>query len=189
MARVGVLALQGDFLEHIQALEILGLDALEIRLPSQLENLDGLIIPGGESTTIIKLADTYGLREAIGQFAKNGSPVWGTCAGMIILADSLTDPYPKPFGLIDITVSRNWFGRQVDSFEADLDISGVGGASFRGVFIRAPVVTRIGEDVERIAVLDDGTPVAVRSKNIIATAFHPELTDDLRLHKYFLSLT
>ena len=189
MTRIGVLALQGDFLEHIQILESLGVDAPEIRLPSQIEGLDGLIIPGGESTTIVKLADLYGLREAIARFAADGRPLWGTCAGMIVVARDLTDPYPEPFGLIDITVSRNGFGRQVDSFEADLEIEGLEGAPFRGVFIRAPVVTDVGEGVERLSSLEDGTPVAVRSDKIIATAFHPELTDDTRVHELFLSLT
>ena len=188
MPTIGVLALQGDFLEHIQVLETLGVDAREVRLPKHFEGLDGLIIPGGESTTIVQLAELYGLREAIAQFAGDGGPLWGTCAGMIVVARHLADPYPEPFGLIDITVSRNWFGRQVDSFEVDLDIEGLEGGPFRGVFIRAPVVTEVGEGVERLASLEDGTPVAVRSDKIIATAFHPELTDDTRVHELFLSL-
>lgn len=186
MVRVGVLAIQGDFLEHRQMLKRLGVDALEVRLPSQLEGLDGLIIPGGESTTIIQLIDIYGFRQKLEECVGDGMALWGTCAGMIVIASRLKDPRPEPLKLMDIEVSRNAFGRQVDSFEADLDIDELDGPPFRAVFIRAPVVSRIGDGVEVLAQLDDGRPVAVRQKNMMATAFHPELTDDPRVHELFV---
>jgi 5'-phosphate synthase pdxT subunit len=145
------------------------------------------VIPGGESTTIVRLCDTYGLRRAICEAAADGLALWGTCAGMIVLARALTDPYPVPFGLVDIEVSRNSFGRQVDSFEIDLDIRGIQDGPFRGIFIRAPGVVSVGAGVEVLAVLEDGTPVAVCSERVLATAFHPELGDDTRVHKLFLA--
>jgi 5'-phosphate synthase pdxT subunit len=184
----GVLALQGGFLEHIRVLRALGVAAREVRLPEDLNGLIGLIIPGGESTAIVRLADQYGLRQAITEAVTRDMAVWGTCSGMIALARELTDPRPRPFGLLDIKVSRNWYGRQVDSFEVDLDIRGLEGASFPGVFIRAPAIITVGPEVERLASLADGSPVAVRSGRILATAFHPELTEDYRLHKLFLRL-
>ena len=144
MTTIGALAVQGDFREHRQALNRLGVDAPEIRLPSQLDGLDGLIIPGGESTTIVQLIDIYGFREPLLEKAREGMAVWGTCAGMIVIADRLADPRPDPLRLMDIEVSRNAFGRQVDSFEADLDFQEIGDAPFHGVFIRAPVVTGVG---------------------------------------------
>ena len=156
MPRIGVLAIQGDFLEHKHVLARLGVDAPEIRLPSELDGLDGLIIPGGESTTIVQLIDIYGFRPTLAGRVREGLPVWGTCAGMIVLADSLTDRRPEPLHLMNIEVSRNAFGSQVDSFEADLDIAHVDGPPFRGVFIRAPVVNRAGEGVQVLAKLDDG---------------------------------
>ena len=185
MPRIGVLAIQGDFLEHKHVLARLGVDAPEIRLPSELDGLDGLIIPGGESTTIVQLIDIYGFRPTLAGRVREGLPVWGTCAGMIVLADSLTDRRPEPLHLMNIEVSRNAFGSQVDSFEADLDIEHVDGPPFRGVFIRAPVVNRAGEGVQVLAQLDDGRPVAVRQDAILATAFHPELTNDDRVHDLF----
>ena len=185
MPRIGVLAIQGDFLEHKHVLARLGVDAPEIRLPSELDGLDGLIIPGGESTTIVQLIDIYGFRSVLAGRVRDGLPVWGTCAGMIVLADSLTDRRPEPLHLMNIEVSRNAFGSQVDSFEADLDIEHVDGPPFRGVFIRAPVVNRAGEGVQVLAKLDDGRPVAVRQDAILATAFHPELTNDDRVHDLF----
>jgi 5'-phosphate synthase pdxT subunit len=183
--RIGVLAIQGDFLEHKHVLARLGVDAPEIRLPTELDGLDGLIIPGGESTTIVQLIDIYGFRPTLAGRVREGLPVWGTCAGMIVLADSLTDRRPEPLHLMNIEVSRNAFGSQVDSFEADLDIESIEGAPFRGVFIRAPVVERAGEGVQVLAQLDDGKPVAVRQDAMLATAFHPELTDDDRVHDLF----
>ncbi len=185
MPTIGVLAIQGDFLEHRHVLARLGVDAPEIRLPSELEGLDGLIIPGGESTTIVQLIDIYGFRSALADRVRDGLPVWGTCAGMIVLADSLTDRRPEPLHLMDIDVSRNAFGSQVDSFEADLDIESVEGPAFRGVFIRAPIVNRAGDGVRVLAALPDGRPVAVRQDTMLATAFHPELTDDDRVHDLF----
>ena len=185
MTAIGVLAVQGDFREHRQALNRLGVDAPEIRLPSQLDGLDGLIIPGGESTTIVQLIDIYGFREPLREKAREGMAVWGTCAGMIVIADRLADPRPDPLRLMDIEVSRNAFGRQVDSFEADLDFQEIGDAPFHGVFIRAPVVTGVGASVKALARLDDGRPVAVRQGKFLATAFHPELTGDDRIHQLF----
>lgn len=185
MPKIGVLAIQGDFLEHRQALARLGVDAPEIRLPHQLEDIDGLIIPGGESTTIAQLIDIYGFREALRDRARQGMAVWGTCAGMIVIADRLTDARPEPLRLMDIEVSRNAFGRQVDSFEADLEFQGIEGAPFHCVFIRAPVVNRVGAAVQTLAALADGRPVAVRQDKLLATAFHPELTADSRIHELF----
>ena len=185
MPTIGVLAIQGDFLEHRHVLSRLGVDAPEIRLPSELDGLDGLIIPGGESTTIVQLIDIYGFRSVLADRVREGLPVWGTCAGMIVLADSLTDRRPEPLHLMDIDVSRNAFGSQVDSFEADLDIESVEGPAFRGVFIRAPIVNRAGDGVQVLAALPDGRPVAVRQDTMLATAFHPELTNDDRVHDLF----
>lgn len=185
MPTIGVLAVQGDFLEHRQALARLGVEAPEIRLPHQLEDIDGLIIPGGESTTIAQLIDIYGFREALRERARQGMAVWGTCAGMIVIADRLTDARPEPLRLMDIEVSRNAFGRQVDSFEADIEFQDIEGAPFHCVFIRAPVVNRVGASVRTLAALDDGRPVAVRQGRLLATAFHPELTGDSRIHELF----
>ena len=185
MPKIGVLAIQGDFLEHRQALARLGVEAPEIRLPHQLEDVDGLIIPGGESTTIAQLIDIYGFREPLRERARQGMAVWGTCAGMIVIADRLTDARPEPLRLMDIEVSRNAFGRQVDSFEADIEFQDIEGAPFHCVFIRAPVVNRVGASVRTLAALDDGRPVAVRQGRLLATAFHPELTGDSRIHELF----
>ena len=142
--RIGVLAVQGDFLEHRQALGLLGIEAPEIRLPHQLDEIDGLIIPGGESTTIVQLIDMYGFRDSLRQRSQEGMAIWGTCAGMIVIADRLTDKRPEPLRLMDIEVSRNAFGRQVDSFEADIEFEDIEGAPFHCVFIRAPVVNKRG---------------------------------------------
>lgn len=189
---IGVLALQGDFLEHLQVLKRLGVTGVEVRLPRDLEGLDGLIIPGGESTTIGKLAEHYRLMEPIRQLAGN-KPVWGTCAGAIFLSKDIHRPQPL-LRLMDIVVERNAFGRQVDSFEADLEVPVLGSAGngqprpFHAVFIRAPLIERVGEGVEVLAKLPDGRIVAARQKNLLATSFHPELTPDDRLHRYFLNL-
>ena len=185
MPTIGVLAIQGDFLEHRQALNRLGLDSQEVRLPGQLDEIDGLIVPGGESTTIVQLIDIYGFREAIGQSVKGGMPLWGTCAGMIVIADRLTEERPEPLHLMDIDVSRNAFGRQIDSFEENIELDEIEGPPFRAVFIRAPVVNRAGEGVKVIARLKDGRPVAVRQDRMLATAFHPELVGDDRVHQHF----
>lgn len=185
---VGVLALQGGFIEHIGVLQALGARTREVRLPSDLAGLDGLVIPGGESTTIVRLADLYGLRQGVTDAVEKGMALWGTCAGLIVIARELTDSEPRPFGLLNIKVSRNWYGRQVDSFEIDLDVEGLPDGPFPGVFIRAPAIVSIAPEVESLAKLEDGTPVAVRSGRILATAFHPELTADTRMHELFLRL-
>ena len=188
MPKIGVLAIQGDFREHQQALDRLGIDAPEIRLPSQLDGIDGLIVPGGESTTIVQLIDIYGFREPIGYSVKDGMPLWGTCAGMIVIADRLTEARPEPLHLIDIEVSRNAFGRQIDSFEEDVELHDIDGPPFRAVFIRAPVVNRAGDGVRVIARLKDGRAVAVRQGRMLATSFHPELSGDDRVHQHFASI-
>ena len=185
---LGVLAIQGDFLEHIQTLERLGVPSREIRMPGQLDEVDGLIIPGGESTTIVQLIDIYGFRTKLTEKVESGLPVWGTCAGMIVIADELTNHRPEPLHLMDINVSRNAFGRQVDSFEIDLQIGGVEGPPFRCVFIRAPVVNSVGADVRVLARLPDDRPIAVRQGNLLGTSFHPELTDDTRVHELFVKI-
>lgn len=188
--RIGVLALQGAFVEHAAMLRRLGVEAPEVRLPEQLEGLDGLILPGGESTTIGKLAWGYGLAEPIRSMAQGGFPIWGTCAGMILLAQDALDGRPgqKLLGLMHIVVRRNAFGRQVDSFEADLNVPVLGEPPFRGVFIRAPAVERWEPPVEPLARLEGGPVVAVRQGHLLATAFHPELTDDERFHRYFIRM-
>jgi len=188
LTRIGVLALQGDFVEHINMLSKLGVDAAEIRLSSQLDSVDGLIIPGGESTTIVQLMDNFGLTEQIKSLIGNGLPVWGTCAGMIVLARDITDDRPKPLGIIDINVSRNAYGRQVDSFEVPVDIPKLGDPYFNAIFIRAPAINSIGDNVEVLGTLSDGQIIAAQERNIIVTSFHPELTDDVRFHKYFLDI-
>ncbi|HET9496601.1 MAG TPA: pyridoxal 5'-phosphate synthase glutaminase subunit PdxT [Chloroflexia bacterium] len=185
--KIGVLALQGAFREHVEALRELGVEAVEVRLPEHLNGLDGLIIPGGESTTIGKLAVHYGLQEAITSYAQNGRPLYGTCAGMIMLSRDIGRDQPL-FGMMDITVERNAYGRQLDSFETDIDVPALGAEPFRAVFIRAPRIEHVGSDVDVLAKLDDGTPVAARQGNILVTAFHPELTPDLRFHRYFLAM-
>ena len=180
---VGVLALQGDFREHIAAARICGHSAFEIRRAEELENIDSLILPGGESTTIVHLAQLFNLFEPIRSKISAGLPVYGSCAGMILLADRILDGKvgQKTFGGIDMTVRRNAFGRQVDSFESDITF---GKHQFHAVFIRAPWVEDVGQDVEVLAVAA-GHPVAVRQKKLLATSFHPELTNDVVVHRYF----
>jgi pyridoxal 5'-phosphate synthase pdxT subunit len=185
--KIGVLALQGAFREHIEALRRLGVEAVEVRLPEQLEGLDGLIIPGGESTAIGKLAVKYGLQEAIARYAQAGRPVYGTCAGMILLSRDVGRDQPL-LGVMDVKVERNAFGRQLDSFETGLDIPALGDEPFPGVFIRAPKIESVGRGVDVLAKLPGGEPVAARQGNMLVTAFHPELTDDLRFHRYFLAM-
>lgn len=186
--KIGVLALQGAFIEHIAALRRLGVEAVEVRLPAHLEGLDGLIIPGGESTTIGKLLVRYDLIEPIRQLARSGRPILGTCAGMILLARDIEGSDQPRIGLMDIGVERNAFGRQVDSFETRLAFDEVSGEPFPGIFIRGPLITRVGEGVRVLARLEDGTVVAAQQDNLLALAFHPELTSDPRLHEYFLQL-
>ena len=186
--RIGVLASQGAFAEHIAALQKLGVEAVPIRLPSQLHDLDGLIIPGGESTSISHLMLAYNLMDEIRRLAENGLPIFGTCAGMILLAKEIPDSDVEPLGLMDMSVKRNAFGRQVDSFETELAIPALGEKPFHAVFIRAPIIQQVNGNIEILAELNDGNVVAVKQENLIATAFHPELTDDLRFHQYFLNL-
>ena len=190
MKTIGVLALQGAFVEHEQVLRGLGAEVREVRLPHQLQDLDGLIIPGGESTTIGKLATEYGLVEPIREMARRGVPIWGTCAGMIILAREVTGHEQPLVGVMDIVVRRNAFGRQVDSFVEDLQVPafGEGARPFPGVFIRAPLIESVGPAVEVLARLPEGGIVAARQGNLLATAFHPELTGDPRFHRYFLAM-
>ena len=186
--KIGVLAIQGDFAEHITALNKLGIETREVRLPDHLEGVDGLIIPGGESTTLSRLMDIYHLRGPIAQMAQEGKAVWGTCAGMIMLAQEITEEDPVPLKLMDIGVRRNAFGRQVDSFEQDLEISGLGPEPFHGIFIRAPRIIRVGQDIQVLASLPDGEPVAARQGSLLATSFHPELTGDTRFHERFVNI-
>ncbi len=187
MATIGTLALQGDFREHRQTLERLGASAREVRLPQCLEGLDGLIIPGGESTTIVRLMRTSGLLEPLRKLAAEGFPIWGTCAGMILLAKRLDATGIPALEAMDITVRRNAFGRQVDSFEADIRVPALGDPPFHAVFIRAPIIEDVGQGVEILARLEDGTPVAARQGRLLATAFHPELTGDPRFHQLFIA--
>ena len=186
--RIGVLALQGGVAEHLAMLSGLGAEAVEVRLPAHLEGLDGIILPGGESTTIGTLLVEYGLLEPLRHRIQAGLPAYGTCAGMILLARDLGDVQQPILGVMDIGVRRNAFGSQLDSFERDLAVAGLEGGPFRAVFIRAPAIERIGEDVETLAALADGTPVAVRQGLLLASAFHPELGDDARIHRMFLEL-
>ena len=169
-------------------LDSIGIESVEVRLPEQLENIDGLIIPGGESTTIVQLIDIYEMRQPLIEKARNGLAVWGTCAGMIVIAKNLKDKRPEPLGLMDIEVSRNAFGRQINSFETDLDINGIDGPPMHAIFIRAPLVTEIGNGVEILAEVDQGKPVAVKQNRILATSFHPELTEDPRMHAMFANI-
>ena len=187
-ATVGVLALQGDFQEHCTALRGLGASVVEVRRTDQLHTIDALIIPGGESTSMAKLMDAYEMRAPLQAFASSGRPVWGTCAGLILLASRLAEDRPEPLGLMDMTVRRNGFGRQVDSFETELDIAGVPGDAVHAVFIRAPLILDTGPDVQTLASLEDGTAVVVRQGHLLASAFHPELTGDARMHRYFLDM-
>lgn len=188
MLTVGVVAIQGDFAKHVALLKELNVTAREVRLPKDLEGIDALIMPGGESTTFRHLFDLYGLAEPIAALAASGVPTWGTCAGMIMMASELTDRRPEPLGLMDVTVSRNAYGRQVDSFVIDINFPILGDEPFHAVFIRAPAATRIGPGVEVLGELPDGAPVALRQGNLLVTSFHPELTRDTRFHEYFLSL-
>ncbi len=186
--RIGVLALQGAVREHMDAIRQIGGEPVAVRLPMDLEGLDALILPGGESTTMRRLIDRYGLREPILAMARAGAPMLGTCAGMILLADRLTDGEEPILGLLDVAVERNAYGRQLDSFEADVELPAIGPDPVHGVFIRAPVVTDVGPGVEVLARDSQGRPIAVRQGRVLATAFHPELTGDRRLHRLLMEL-
>ena len=186
--KIGVLAVQGDFIEHASVLRQLEAEALPVRLPQELDGLDGLIIPGGESTAISRLMLSYGLTQAIRALARDGLPILGTCAGMILLAKSVHEPGMEPIGAMDIEVRRNAFGRQVDSFETDLAIPALGQEPFHAVFIRAPLVEGASPEVEILAKVDGGAGVAARQGKLVVSAFHPELTDDPRFHAYFLNI-
>jgi len=186
--RIGVLAAQGAFVEHIEILRQLKVDTLPVRLPKELAGVDGLIIPGGESTSISKLMLTYNLMDEVGNLARSGLPIFGTCAGMIILAGKISDSDVVSLGLMDIVVSRNAFGRQRESFETELSIPVLGEKPFPAVFIRAPVIKQVNGKTEILARLDDGAAVAARQGKLLVSAFHPELTSDLRFHRYFLEI-
>lgn len=191
MTKIGVLALQGDFAEHIAILKKIDAQPVEVRLPAHLEGLDGLIIPGGESTTIGKLATAYDLMDALRQIGQEQA-LWGTCAGAIFLSKDARRNQPL-LGLMDITVERNAFGRQVASFEVEMDVPALrqvdpGGRPYHAIFIRAPLIDSVGEGVQVLASLPDGRIVAAQQDRLLATSFHPELTDDDRFHRYFLEL-
>ena len=192
--RIGVLALQGDVREHLATLRSLGAEALAVRRAEELDGVDGLVFPGGESTTIVKLAARFGLLEPLRNAVHEGLPVYGSCAGMILLADRILDAPPdqETIGGLDVTVRRNAFGRQVDSFESELELTGLAGGPLRAVFIRAPWVEKAGADVQVLGRVVGGTAdgriVAVRQGNLVATSFHPELTGDRRVHALFVDI-
>lgn len=186
--KVGVLALQGAFIEHISVLHSLDVEAVPVRLPGELEKLDGLIIPGGESTTIGKLIDLFKLREPLTELARDSFPVFGTCAGLILLSRKAPTLPTAPLEVIDLEVKRNAFGRQVDSFQIDLPIPALGPKPFHAVFIRAPYIEKVGPAVQILARLPDGPIVAAKQGKVLVTAFHPELTPDNRFHRYFLDI-
>jgi len=181
--RIGVLAVQGAFSEHVAVLEQIGASAVEVRLPADLEGVAGLILPGGESTAQRKLIERWGLRRPILELAATGAPIFGTCAGMILLSRQIVDGDEPVFPLLDVDVKRNAFGRQLDSFEGEVSVPVLGDAPVHGIFIRAPIVERVGPDVDVLGRLDDGRIVAVRQRNVIATAFHPELAGETRFHR------
>ena len=186
--KVGVLALQGTFIEHISILRQLGVEAPPIRLPHELDTLDGLVIPGGESTTMLRLMESFGLIQPIREMARDGLAIWGTCAGMVLLAKNISNYEMKTLGLMDMKIRRNAFGSQIDSFEVDLEIPAVGEEPFHAVFIRAPVVKEAEPSVKVLSRLPDSTIVAAKQNQLLACAFHPEFTGDLRFHSYFLSM-
>lgn len=181
--KIGVLAVQGAFAEHVATLDAIGVEGVEVRLPADLEGVSGLILPGGESTAQRRLIDRWGLRAPILDFARSGAPMFGTCAGMILLAHDITDGDEPVFPLLDVDVRRNAFGRQLDSFETQLTVPMLGEQPVHAIFIRAPVIERTGPGVDVLARLDDGRIVAVRERNVIATAFHPELAGETRFHR------
>jgi pyridoxal 5'-phosphate synthase pdxT subunit len=186
--KIGVLALQGDVREHLRALSSAGATAVPVKRPDQLAGVDGLVVPGGESTTIGKLLDRYELLEPVRERALAGMPLWGTCAGLILMAKTITgrEDAPHRFGVLDVTVRRNAYGRQTESFETDLDVAGLD-EPFRAVFIRAPIIEEAGDGVDVLARFD-GKPVLVRSGSLLASTFHPEMTGDCRVHEMFVGL-
>lgn len=186
--RIGVLAVQGAFAEHVATLGAIGVEGVEVRLPSDLSGLSGLILPGGESTAQRRLIDRWGLRQPILDLAESGVPLFGTCAGMILLAERIVDDDEPVFPLLDIDVRRNAFGRQLDSFEADISVPMLGDRPVHAVFIRAPIVERAGDGVDVLARLDDGRIVAARQRNVLATAFHPELAGETRFHRLMATM-
>jgi 5'-phosphate synthase pdxT subunit len=186
--KIGVLAVQGAFAEHLAMLRQVGAEGVAVRLPEHLEGVSGLILPGGESTAIRKLVDRWGLRAPIQALADRGAPVFGTCAGMILLSREIIDGDEPVWPLLDVSVKRNAFGRQLDSFEADLSVPVLGDQPVHGVFIRAPLIDRVGPGVDVLATLDDGRIVAVRQRNVLATAFHPELAGEPRFHRLLTTM-
>ncbi len=186
--RVGVLALQGDFREHLAVLRGLGAEATPVRRPAELDGIDGLVIPGGESTVMDKLSRAFGLAEPLKERIADGMPVYGTCAGLIMLADRVLDAIEgqQTLGGLDVTVRRNAFGSQLDSFETDLDVPALGDEPVHAVFIRGPIVEAVGERSTPLTALEDGRVVAVEQGNLLGTAFHPEITGETRFHRYFL---
>jgi 5'-phosphate synthase pdxT subunit len=186
--RIGVLALQGAFYEHVSMLRAIGAEPAEIRLPAQLDDVDGLIIPGGESTTMRRLIERWALRDPILALIDRGIPVLGTCAGMIVLAKEILGGDPPVLPVLDVTVERNAFGRQLDSFETELDVPVLGSQPVHAVFIRAPVISRVGPGVAVMATLEDGRVVAVRERNVLATSFHPELAGETRFHRLLTTM-
>ena len=186
--KIGVLALQGDFAEHVRMLDAIGVEPVEVRLPAHLDGLSGLCLPGGESTTMRRLIDRWALRDPLLEFAATGAPLFGTCAGMIVLSKEIADGDEPVLPLLDVTVRRNAFGRQLDSFEGELVVPIVGDQPVHAVFIRAPIIERVGPGVDVLARLEDGRIVAVREKNVIATAFHPELAGETRFHRLIATM-
>lgn len=185
--RIGVLGLQGDFREHVETLRMMGVETLVVKLPEDLELIDGLIIPGGESTTMGRIMVEVGLKEPLREKIEEGMPVFGTCAGMILLSKRV-EGYEQPLlEVLDVEIERNAYGRQVESFEVDIEIPELGDRPFRAIFIRAPKIKKLGEGVEVLAEYD-GDPVLVRQGNILASSFHPELTQDTRVHEYFMRM-
>jgi pyridoxal 5'-phosphate synthase pdxT subunit len=181
--KIGVLALQGDFAEHVRMLAAIGVEPVEVRLPAHLEGISGLCLPGGESTTMRRLIDRWDLRQPLLDFAATGAPLFGTCAGMIVLSREIAGGEAPILPLLDVTVRRNAFGRQLDSFEAELTVPVLGDQPMHAVFIRAPIIERVGPGVDVLARLEDGRIVAVRERNVVATAFHPELAGEPRFHR------
>ena len=186
--KIGVLALQGDFAEHVRMLASIGVEPVEVRLPAHLEGISGLCLPGGESTTMRRLIDRCDLRQPLLDFAASGAPLFGTCAGMIVLSREIAGGEEPILPVLDVTVRRNAFGRQLDSFEADLTVPVLGDQPMHAVFIRAPIIERVGPGVDVLARLDDGRIVAVRERNVLATSFHPELAGETRFHRLLAAM-
>ena len=189
--KIGVLALQGAFIEHINILQQLGMEALPVRLPDELDRLDGLVVPGGESTTILSLMQSFNFVSSLRRLAQVGIPIFGTCAGMVCLAKEVSNPVNsnmEPLAVMDIEVRRNAFGRQIDSFETELSVPALGDEPFAAIFIRAPIIERASPQVEILARLPGEVAVAARQGSLVVSAFHPELGNDLRFHRYFLNI-